>query len=462
MKLSCINRKECPNCHKMIATTSFKKHYDACMRGSNYGLCHHYSSSVFKKYFKDEEYICPKCSRKFKKINGFVSHYRHCVEGKKVWNQGETAETDERIYRAKEKFKETIKNKTDKSAYTRYRDTNREKYLESCRKGGLNSARKSNNRSKNEIYFSELLKASLPEYTVKTNSSQFNGWDSDIVIEELKLAIQWNGIWHYKKVNKKHNFEATKLRDKFKRENIEKCGYSLYEIKDLGKYNQDFVENQYNIFLNMYFKEKEINKEEIIHITRGNINEIFKNNNHLNRSYKNMKNHMLRNKENTSAEKIKEYKEKVHKRKVKFRALILSKIHKLINSDIDFSKNQWPSKAAQILGVVHGSAWVKRHMPRFYKEKCYKFGKDEPVSLKNYKIWKSKLVGKRLNRFKRILMIHRIKIANIDFSKKCWRDQINEIYGNKYGVYWMRWYMPKFCIENKLGYINHETGKLVK
>ena len=38
---------------------------------------------------------------------------------------------------------------------------------------------------------------------VKHNEAIFNGWDADVIIEDIKLAVLWNGKWHYEKDNKK-------------------------------------------------------------------------------------------------------------------------------------------------------------------------------------------------------------------------------------------------------------------
>lgn len=45
-------------------------------------------------------------------------------------------------------------------------------------------------RSKNEIYFSDLCKS---KFVILTNNQMFNGWDADIIIPNLKIAILWNG-----------------------------------------------------------------------------------------------------------------------------------------------------------------------------------------------------------------------------------------------------------------------------
>lgn len=109
------------------------------------------------------------------------------------------------------------------------------------------SCHKKYNRSKNEIYFSELCK--LKFKNVLTNEKIFNGWDADIIIEDLKIAVLWNGKWHYEKITKKHSVAQVQNRDKIKISEIIKCGYQPYIIKDLGKYKKLFVEEQFKIFI---------------------------------------------------------------------------------------------------------------------------------------------------------------------------------------------------------------------
>ena len=70
------------------------------------------------------------------------------------------------------------------------------KYQKLCQIGGRATRDLQIRRSKNEIYFSELCKDFF--YDVKTNEPIFNGWDADIIIGDLKIAVLWNGIWHYK------------------------------------------------------------------------------------------------------------------------------------------------------------------------------------------------------------------------------------------------------------------------
>lgn len=102
-------------------------------------------------------------------------------------------------------------------------------------------------RSKNEIYFCELCENYFNN--VKHNEPMFNGWDADVIIEDIKYAVLWNGKWHYEEISKKQSLKQVQTRDKIKLDQIKLCGYTPYIIKDLGKYNKEFVEEQFNLFL---------------------------------------------------------------------------------------------------------------------------------------------------------------------------------------------------------------------
>lgn len=110
-------------------------------------------------------------------------------------------------------------------------------------------------RSKNEIEFCKLCE----EYfdNVKHNESIFNGWDADVIIEDIKFAVLWNGPWHYKQITKSHSVKQTQNRDKIKVKEIEECGWTPYIIKDMGKANKDFVKEKFDEFLK-YLKENTI------------------------------------------------------------------------------------------------------------------------------------------------------------------------------------------------------------
>lgn len=118
---------------------------------------------------------------------------------------------------------------------------------QSASKGGLKSVtiQSLNKRSKNEAYFAELCRQKFK--FIKINEPIFDGWDADVIIEDFKIAILWNGKWHYEKLKRLHSVEQVQNRDKIKLEKIKNCGYNSYVIKDLGKYNSKFVEEQFKI-----------------------------------------------------------------------------------------------------------------------------------------------------------------------------------------------------------------------
>ena len=107
---------------------------------------------------------------------------------------------------------------------------------------------KETRRSKNEIYFFELCKNHFNN--ISHNERIFNGWDADVIIEDYKIAVLWNGPWHYKQICKNHSVKQVQNRDKIKLNEIKKMGYIPYIIKDDGSENKKFVEEQFNIFLN--------------------------------------------------------------------------------------------------------------------------------------------------------------------------------------------------------------------
>lgn len=113
-----------------------------------------------------------------------------------------------------------------------------------------NKVKKSNKvrRSKNEIYFADLC----IEYfkNVETNEKIFNGWDADVIIHDIKIAILWNGKWHYEKIIKNHSVKQVQNRDRLKLIEIKNYGYEPYIIKDMGSYNKKFVEEQFKEFIN--------------------------------------------------------------------------------------------------------------------------------------------------------------------------------------------------------------------
>jgi hypothetical protein len=129
------------------------------------------------------------------------------------------------------------------------RDEYKEIAKRNGQKGGQISAKNQSKRSKNEVYFSELCIEHFGKENVTTNETYFDGWDADVIIHHKKLAILWNGAWHYKQISKTQSLLQVQTRDDIKIKIIEKYGYTPYIIKDLGKYNKIFVKQQFEILI---------------------------------------------------------------------------------------------------------------------------------------------------------------------------------------------------------------------
>mgnify|MGYP000111646505 FL=1 len=108
-----------------------------------------------------------------------------------------------------------------------------------------------NNRSKNEILCSELCIKYFGQNDIQCNEKIFkdtngNFWDCDIFIISLKIAILWDGYYWHQGPNVSNKQKA---RDILKRKIIVDNGCEYYTIIDKGKFNKEFVEGQFNLFL---------------------------------------------------------------------------------------------------------------------------------------------------------------------------------------------------------------------
>ncbi len=125
------------------------------------------------------------------------------------------------------------------------------KLCDACRREVLSkSGRLSGvSRSKNEIAFADMCIRHFHE--VDTNAPIFNGWDADVIIHDLKIAVLWNGPWHRKKIKSKHSVLQVQNRDKIKIKEIRSAGYLPYVIDDPGKADDWFVRSEFSRFMEL-------------------------------------------------------------------------------------------------------------------------------------------------------------------------------------------------------------------
>lgn len=124
------------------------------------------------------------------------------------------------------------------------------------KKAGLASASRpfnKRNRSSNEKIFFSKIQSLFPDSL--PNQRIFNNWDADIVIPSLKLAIHWNGPWHYKPILGQELLNKVQYKDELRYKAIEEKGYTNYIIQDMGKMNLQKVEEEYNKFIT-YIKQQ--------------------------------------------------------------------------------------------------------------------------------------------------------------------------------------------------------------
>lgn len=226
----------------VICTTSFEaKNQDkkTCSRSCSVKLKHkmgNYKNITGEGIkAKQSESRTKYWSKKFLKENSSTSiDYKTCLFCQKLFVVN--------IYRKKKRF-------CNQSCAKKYNNKYGDGLIHS-RKGGLNSVHSQSciRRSKNEIYFSELCIEYFAGDIVLSNEPIFNGWDADIIIPHLKLAILWNGIWHYKQIGERHSLKKVQNRDCIKISEIKKLGYIPYIIKDLGSENKRFVKQEFEKF----------------------------------------------------------------------------------------------------------------------------------------------------------------------------------------------------------------------
>jgi hypothetical protein len=97
--------------------------------------------------------------------------------------------------------------------------------------GGKISAAKNKKRSKQEIELFLLCSAVFSN--ISHNEPTANGWDADILLNDHKIAILWNGPWHYKEMNiGSHSLKQVQNRDKIKIQEFNKIGWKVLVYED--------------------------------------------------------------------------------------------------------------------------------------------------------------------------------------------------------------------------------------
>lgn len=85
-------------------------------------------------------------------------------------------------------------------------------------------------RSKLEIKLYELCEK---HYRVSHNLPIIDGWDADIILEDHKIAVLWNGPWHYREMgHSNHSLDQVVTRDCIKVQVLEDHGWTVLIYQD--------------------------------------------------------------------------------------------------------------------------------------------------------------------------------------------------------------------------------------
>jgi hypothetical protein len=86
-------------------------------------------------------------------------------------------------------------------------------------------------RSKQEV---QLYNLCVNYYSdVKHNEVIADGWDADIIIPSKKVAILWNGPWHYRQMPvSNHSLVQVQNRDRIKIQLFESLGWQVFVFED--------------------------------------------------------------------------------------------------------------------------------------------------------------------------------------------------------------------------------------
>jgi len=218
-----------------------------------------YNNQLRKESLETKQFNCKYCDLSFLKR---PTSKKQVCDSCKIKRRKEYAEKCSIVNIEREciKCKTLIKcNKYSKRQYCK--KCIHEYHVELGKKNGRLSVLAQQRRSKNEIYFAELC---CKKYDTVSCNEQFfkspsGNWDADVIIHKYKLAILWNGIWHYKQIRKNFSLKQIQSRDKIKLKIIKNNGYEPYVIKDMGKFNKKFVEDQFDI-LKIYINNLQISE----------------------------------------------------------------------------------------------------------------------------------------------------------------------------------------------------------
>lgn len=123
-------------------------------------------------------------------------------------------------------------------------DYKKRKYCSGYCRNKENNKLLDGSRSKAEQLLEQRLLNKFPhEEILFNNRNILDGLELDVYFPKLKLAIEWNGVYHYKQIRDEKSFIRTQTTDAKKQQLCWEKGITLLVIKDLTS-NKKFIENE--------------------------------------------------------------------------------------------------------------------------------------------------------------------------------------------------------------------------
>jgi len=118
---------------------------------------------------------------------------------------------------------------------------------QSCAASHHNTERRRSIRSKSEKLLFELLVAEFPKLTIIANDKKMlDGYEVDVGMPTINLAVEWNGIVHFKPIYGQTKLTKIQQRDAEKQKIAQTKGINLIVIPDLvskDKYVHEAFQN---------------------------------------------------------------------------------------------------------------------------------------------------------------------------------------------------------------------------
>jgi very-short-patch-repair endonuclease len=348
----------CNKCNDNINNISYNKHYNAC-KGVNKNLRNFKNILSLEKCnikkLNENFYLCLECNKQYSK-KGIGTHFwrvhtemgkafkanTEALKNKPGWSKGLTSETDIRIKLIAQKNSLSQKGRIGAPHTEESKAKIREKRIAYLQKKNGETAwekRASRIPSYLENWFHEniIIKYQLTsKYDIISEYCEYPYFIDYAFINE-KIAVELDGAVHF--TNGDERIEHDLKRDRYLKEK----GWIIYRIPYFE------IQTNYQLVIETFLKFL----------------------NSLEYQEKSFENNLIKYKEYKITQKLKIKNEK----EKKFHNDEKSNIEKVINAvNIDFSKLGWVEKISKLIDKKpqHINKWMKKYLPEFYEEKCFK------------------------------------------------------------------------------------------